>query len=126
MNSPKQTAAARRAVELAGKHLQLNPDDARAFYLGGAALMELGEVERATEWCNRALAIDPDDARLQYNMACLYSIRVRSNKRLSILKSLLGSVMLRGNGLIMMQILMRFGSILAFKQLKKAEIVRRQ
>ncbi len=66
LNSPKQTEAARRAVELAGKHLQLNPDDARAFYLGGAALMELGEMERATEWCNRALAIEPGRSESQY------------------------------------------------------------
>jgi serine/threonine protein kinase/Flp pilus assembly protein TadD len=70
----KSEAAHRRALELADKHLQLNPDDARALYLGAGALTELGEVEKAIEWGKRAIAIDPGDPRVLYNVACIYSL----------------------------------------------------
>jgi serine/threonine protein kinase/Flp pilus assembly protein TadD len=70
----KSEAANRRALELADRHLQLNPDDARALYLGAGALTELGEVEKAIEWGKRAIAIDPDDPRVLYNVACIHSL----------------------------------------------------
>jgi len=70
----KTEAASRWALELAEKHLQLNPDDARALYLSGVCLAELGEVEKAIEWGKRAIAIDPNDPRVLYNVACIYSL----------------------------------------------------
>ena len=82
LNSPEKTGAARRAVTFAEKHLQLNPDDARALYLGAGALTTLGEFERATEWGKRALAIDPDDPRVHYNIACLYSVTGKTEQAL--------------------------------------------
>jgi len=66
--------AAHRAIELVEKHLRLNPDDARALYLGGNMLMALGEVEKAINWAKRAHAIDPDDPGVLYNIACIYSL----------------------------------------------------
>jgi adenylate cyclase len=75
LNLPaKAETAAHRAIELVEKHLRLNPDDARALYLGGAILMSLGEVEKAINWAKRAHAIDPDDPGVLYNMACIYSL----------------------------------------------------
>jgi serine/threonine protein kinase/Tfp pilus assembly protein PilF len=92
LNSPEKTkTTARRAVELVEKHLQLNPDDARALYLGGGSLMILGEVERATEWVKRAFAIDPDDPRLQYNMACNYSLAGKTEQALDYFEMALES-----------------------------------
>src|SRR5512134_2190729 len=67
-------AALRRGVEVAARHLELNPDDVRALSLGAAALMQLGERERALDWAGRALATDRDDSGVLYNIACVYSL----------------------------------------------------
>jgi len=75
LNLPaKVETAAQRAIELVEKHLRLNPDDARALYLGGSILVTLGKVEKAINWAKRAHAIDPDDPRVLYNLACIYSL----------------------------------------------------
>jgi TolB-like protein/Flp pilus assembly protein TadD len=65
-------AVCRRGLQVAERHLELNPDDARALYLGGGALAQLGERERGREWTRRALAIDPEDPGVLYNVACAY------------------------------------------------------
>ncbi len=67
-------AVCRDALERVQKHLELNPDDARALYLGAIALMLLGEREQAFEWAQRALSMDPEDAHVLYNVACTYSL----------------------------------------------------
>ncbi len=54
------------------RYLDLNPDDARALYLGAAALAQIGEPAKADGWVRRALAIDPDDGGVLYNVACAY------------------------------------------------------
>jgi tetratricopeptide (TPR) repeat protein len=75
LNLPTEAeTAAHRAIELVEKHLRLNPDDARALYLGGHILTVLGEVEKAINWAKRAHAIDPDDPGVLYNMAGFYSL----------------------------------------------------
>ncbi|MGH7594167.1 MAG: protein kinase domain-containing protein [Gemmatimonadales bacterium] len=67
-------ASLRRGLQVAERHLELNPDDARALSLGASALTELGEPTRALEWAARALAIDPNDSGVLYNVACVYSL----------------------------------------------------
>jgi non-specific serine/threonine protein kinase len=67
-------AAYRRGLQVAEKHLQLHPEDARAFYLGACALCQLGEKERGRDWAGRALVIDPDEPMTLYNIACVYSL----------------------------------------------------
>jgi TolB-like protein/cytochrome c-type biogenesis protein CcmH/NrfG/tRNA A-37 threonylcarbamoyl transferase component Bud32 len=67
-------AVQRRGLEVAEKHLELNPDDARALYLGAIALLQLGDRERALEWSKRARAIDPEDCLVLYNVACTFSL----------------------------------------------------
>jgi serine/threonine protein kinase/Tfp pilus assembly protein PilF len=67
-------AARRRGLQLAEKHLQLNPDDARALYLGAGALLELGDRARSLDWASRALAMDPEEPLTLYNVACNYSL----------------------------------------------------
>lgn len=63
----------RGALQKIEAHVALNPDDARALYLGGAMLLSLGSRERALEWARRALAIDPGDPLILYNVACVFS-----------------------------------------------------
>ena len=67
-------AALRRGLQVAEKHLELNPDDARALYLGGGALVQLGERERGLEWARRAFGIDREDSGVLYNVACVYAL----------------------------------------------------
>lgn len=59
---------------LADTHLELNPDDARAWYLSAAARMRLGQTDQAVERGRRAFAIDPKDAGVLYNLACNYAL----------------------------------------------------
>jgi serine/threonine protein kinase/tetratricopeptide (TPR) repeat protein len=75
LGAPKERVekASRRTVELVERHVELNPDDARALYLGGGCLLTLGDRERAMEWGRRARAIDPGDPMILYNVACLFS-----------------------------------------------------
>jgi serine/threonine protein kinase/Flp pilus assembly protein TadD len=79
-------AAVRRGLLMAEKHLELNPDDARAWYLGAGALALRGERQRALEWATRGLAIDPDDSGVLYNVACTYAILGQTEEALSCLE----------------------------------------
>jgi TolB-like protein/Flp pilus assembly protein TadD len=72
--APEAEATQRRGVQLAEKHLELNPDDARALYLCATALMDQGDRERALDWAGRALAIDPEDSAVLYNVGCVYAV----------------------------------------------------
>jgi len=67
-------AALRRGLQVVEKHLELNPDDARALYLGASALVMLGDRDRGLEWVRRAFTIDPEDSGVLYNVACSYAI----------------------------------------------------
>ena len=78
-------AALRRGLQIAEKHLELNPDDARALYLGGGGLVQLGEPARALEWAKRAHAIDPEDSAVLYNVACVYSLAGMMDEALGFL-----------------------------------------
>ena len=66
--------ANQRALDVVRKHLDLNPDDARALYLGAGALIRADEPEEALLWVQRAVAIDPHDTAVLYNAACNYSL----------------------------------------------------
>jgi serine/threonine protein kinase/Flp pilus assembly protein TadD len=79
-------ATQRRGVQLAEKHLELNPDDARALYLSAGALMQLGEPERALEWAGRALALDPEDSGVLYNVACVYALGGQADEAIGCLE----------------------------------------
>lgn len=67
-------------------HLELNPDDARALYLGAGGLMELGQRDRALAWGARALALDPEDSGVLYNCACVYALGDEREKAISCLE----------------------------------------
>jgi len=79
-------AAARRGVDRATRHLELNPDDTRALNLGFGGLVELDERARAIEWAERSLAIDADNADTLYNIACGFAIMGESERALDCLE----------------------------------------
>jgi len=66
-------AAARRGVERAERHLQLNPDDTRALNLGLGGFADLGDRKKLREFATRSLAIDDTNADTLYNVACGYA-----------------------------------------------------
>ncbi len=69
--SDEADASRRRGVELAEERLKLNPDDARAWYMGANGLAALGEFQGGLEWADRALSLDPDEPMVLYNVACV-------------------------------------------------------
>ena len=66
-------SARRRCYDAARKHLELNPDNPRALYMGALALTALGEPDRALDWTRRAQKMEPDDPSVLYNIACNYA-----------------------------------------------------
>ncbi|UCG85785.1 MAG: protein kinase [Gemmatimonadota bacterium] len=68
------TATYRRALAAIRRHMELNPDDARAVTMGAVSLCRLGEKREGLEWGQRAVAIDPEDAGVSYNVACLFAL----------------------------------------------------
>jgi len=82
---PEADAILRQAVKLAERHLELNPEDVRALYLGAAGLMEIGQREKALDWVARALVLDPEDSGVLYNSACVYSLGGRIDDAIRLL-----------------------------------------
>jgi serine/threonine protein kinase/Flp pilus assembly protein TadD len=76
----------RRSLTAASKRLELNPDDPRALYMGGAALSRLGESTRAKEWASQALAINSGDATVLYNVACIYAVGGETEQAITLLE----------------------------------------
>jgi adenylate cyclase len=75
LGRPADAAAARRrGIDTAARHLQTNPDDARALYMSANGLVALGERERGRHAAERARAIRPDDPMLLYNVGCIFSL----------------------------------------------------
>jgi tetratricopeptide (TPR) repeat protein len=79
-------AVLRRGLQVAEKHLELNPDDARALYLSAGGLVQLGERERGLEWARRAFSIDPEDSGVLYNVACVYALVGRTDDAIECLE----------------------------------------
>ena len=98
LGRPKDAdAVRRRGIKLAEEHLRLNPDDARALYMGANGLVALGERERGLAWADRALALDPDEAMLLYNIACIKSMALAREEALDCLeRSVRAGLTLRG------------------------------
>jgi adenylate cyclase len=71
---PEARAIRLKGVELAETHLKLNPEDARAVYMGANGLAALGEKEKSALWANKALKMRPRDSMLLYNVGCIFSL----------------------------------------------------
>ncbi len=66
--------AYRRTIKLVEDHLELNPDDARAWILAASASANINDTDRAARYAGRAIAVDPEDPMLLYNVACTYGV----------------------------------------------------
>jgi TolB-like protein len=76
----------RRALRIAAKHMELNPDDPRAATMQAVAHCRLGNLEQGMTWAERALAIDPEDAGVRYNVACLYALEGKVDEAVGCLE----------------------------------------
>jgi serine/threonine protein kinase/Flp pilus assembly protein TadD len=79
-------ATRRRALQLAKRHVDLHPDDARALYLGAGILCQSGEKARGLEWAQRALATDPEETSILYNVGCVYALSGETDKAIDCLE----------------------------------------
>ena len=70
------------AVESIEKHLELNPDEARAYSLGASVLIRLGQTERSKQWTQQAMTLAPNDPLVLYNAACNFALLGETNHAL--------------------------------------------
>jgi adenylate cyclase len=68
------------------RHLDLNPDDARAYSLGAGVLGRLGHVKRAKQWSEQALSLASDDDAVIYNAACALAVLGEIDRALDALE----------------------------------------
>lgn len=76
----------RKALAVAERHMDLNPDDPRAATMRAVSLCRTGDQEAGLHWAARALEIDPTDAGVQYNVACLYSLEAQPDRAIQCLE----------------------------------------
>ncbi|HEX9119441.1 MAG TPA: tetratricopeptide repeat protein, partial [Terriglobales bacterium] len=80
------TAAYRRGLSAAQKHLLLHPGDARALYFGANALSQVGDRERSLEWAGRALELEGEEPQVLYNVACVYALLGEAERAIDCLE----------------------------------------
>ncbi|HTP49428.1 MAG TPA: tetratricopeptide repeat protein [Anaeromyxobacteraceae bacterium] len=78
-------SAASRALSAVERRLRLNPDDARALYMGGCVDVLLGDRARGLARLARALELRPNDFATLYNVACGYAHAGEYDRSLDIL-----------------------------------------
>lgn len=78
--------ARRHSIEVAGRYLELNPDDALAWSRAAHDLINDGKVEKGLKWAERAYSINPTLCR--YNVACANAIGGRPERALELLEEM--------------------------------------
>jgi adenylate cyclase len=82
----KAKASRLRGIKTAQAKLMLNPDDARALYMGANGLVAMGDFAQGLDWAHQALGIDPDEPMVLYNVACIQSLAGKSDDALDSLE----------------------------------------
>lgn len=85
------------AVRVIEKHLEWNPDDARALHLGAGSLIANGAVKRAKQWLKRASEMEPDDSVMLYNVACNFATLGEVDEALGYLEQAIEKGMVNAN-----------------------------
>jgi TolB-like protein/Tfp pilus assembly protein PilF len=80
-----------RGLENVERHLELNPDDARAIYMRAIGLAVAGEKKQAWKWIERALSIDAEDAMIRYGAACVFALTGREDEAIAQLEKALSA-----------------------------------
>jgi TolB-like protein/Flp pilus assembly protein TadD/tRNA A-37 threonylcarbamoyl transferase component Bud32 len=79
-------AAFEAAYHVVQKHVEMYPDDARAFYMGALCAIALDGLDQAEVWVKRALEIDPEDPLILYNVGCVYARLGKTDQALDCLE----------------------------------------
>lgn len=86
----KARSANRECIEAVKARVRSHPDDTRAWTMGAAVLVEMGEPERAEKWIKNALAVDAEEPIIEYNAACVYTALGQFDDALGCLQAALG------------------------------------
>jgi adenylate cyclase len=81
----KTQTARKRALEAADRVLANRPDDIRALYLSGGALVLLGETEKGLGRVEHAVELRPHDFAVLYNAACSFANAGKLERALDLL-----------------------------------------
>ncbi len=81
-----ENKARHRAIELIERALGVNPDDARARYMGAANFAAVGEKAKAIEWANLALRSSEDEPMVFYNAACTFAVLEEHDRAIDLLE----------------------------------------
>jgi adenylate cyclase len=81
----KTRGAWQRSVAAADRVLAASPDDVRALYLSGDALVRLGDRQKGFERLEQAIAVRPEDYAVLYNAACGYANGGNTERALDLL-----------------------------------------
>lgn len=76
----------RRTIGLIERALEVNPDDARARYMGAANFATMGEKAKAIEWANLALRSSEDEPMIFYNAACTFAVLDEHERAIDLLE----------------------------------------
>jgi tetratricopeptide (TPR) repeat protein len=87
--------AHKRALEIIENHLQRDPEDVRAMYLGAVALAALGQIETAIEWAQQSLEIEPAEPAVLYNVANVFASAGEVEEAISYLERATSSGLVR-------------------------------
>jgi adenylate cyclase len=74
------------SLDLVQRHLEMNPHDTRALYVGANQLCNVGEYEKGLELAERALGQDEKEPVVLYNVACFYAMAGDPEKSLDLLE----------------------------------------
>jgi adenylate cyclase len=83
-------AAGERALAAVERRLRLDPDDARALYLGAIEDVAYGDRERGLERMERAVRLGGDDFSVLYNAACFHARLGQGDRALDLLDRAVG------------------------------------
>ena len=72
-------------LELIERHLEMNPHDTRALYIGAGHLLDAGEQEKGQEMAERALGQDENEPVVLYNVACFYATQGNLDRAVELL-----------------------------------------
>jgi serine/threonine protein kinase/Flp pilus assembly protein TadD len=75
----------KKCISNAEKQLHINPTNARALYMGAAALVHIGDKKRGLDWAEQALQMDPNEPATFYNVACTFATAGNIQKGLEFL-----------------------------------------
>ncbi len=73
------------SLDLVERHLEMNPHDTRALYVGATQLSNVGEVEKGLELAERALGQDEKEPVVLYNVACYFATQGDIDRSLELL-----------------------------------------